>query len=86
MVRGEQGLIGLASPFPPHPSPLPIALGNGPFLNWKHTAVLTYYRLICAGLALFMSKLFIGTSESLWNLKVFVLRLCILYFSVGICE
>jgi hypothetical protein len=46
---------------------------NRPFSNLKHTAVYTDYRLIGTGLALFISKLFIGTSESLWNLKVFVL-------------
>jgi hypothetical protein len=46
---------------------------NRTFSNSKHTAVLTDYRLICAGLASFMSKLFIGTSESQRNLKVFVL-------------
>jgi hypothetical protein len=43
------------------------------FLDLESTAIFTGCRLICTGLASFMSKLFIGTSESLWNLKVFVL-------------
>jgi hypothetical protein len=41
--------------------------------NSKNTAVFTDYRLICIGLALFMSILFIGTSESMWLLKLVVL-------------
>jgi hypothetical protein len=46
---------------------------NKSFSNFKHTVVFTDYRLICTGLASFMSKLFIGPSESLRNLKVFIL-------------
>jgi hypothetical protein len=47
-----------------------------PFLNSKHTAVSTDYRLICTGLASFISKLFIGSSENPWNLIVSVLYGC----------
>jgi hypothetical protein len=42
-----------------------------PFRIRKIPLCPTDYRHICTGLASFMSKLFIGTSESPWNLRVY---------------
>jgi hypothetical protein len=40
---------------------------NRPFSHSKNTAVLTDYRLICTGLASFMSKLFTNTNRKVKN-------------------